>query len=206
MKPIIIGIAGGSCSCKTTLARRVQSALGDDVCTIIAQDNYYIDVRTLCPDGGLPNFDAPSSLEFSLLAKHLGEIKEGRAVDIPTYDFTVHQRTNETLSIIPKPVIIVEGILILTQADIRAQLDHSLFMDCPMETRLERRVARDVAERGRTMESVIAQFYETVEPSQREFVDPSARHVDRVLSQEAYISGGDEIVSELIEQWTGRQI
>jgi len=185
------------------LARKIYDRLGPESCALISQDNYYIDVRKLCPDGGLPNFDAPTSLEWSLLARHLKHLKSGHSVEIPTYDFTLHQRRKETESIQPSKVIIVEGILILNQKDIRAQLDHSVFIECSKDVRLERRARRDVEERGRLLDGVIAQFYETVEPSQAAWVDPSARFADRILAQEDYLRGGDSLVTELIEHWTG---
>jgi len=200
--PIIVGIAGGSCSGKTTLAFNVANALGPHRCAMIAQDSYYIDIRIQCPDGGLPDFDAPEALEFSLLAKHLSALKQGAAVNIPTYDFTVHQRRAKTQRIVPKDIIIIEGILILSQPGIRTQLDHSVFLKCDKEMRLARRIARDVAERGRTEEGVIAQFNETVEPSQIKFVDPSAEFASLVLDQEEYLNGGDDLIAELIDQWT----
>ncbi|NNE59065.1 MAG: uridine kinase [Hellea sp.] len=201
-KPTLIGIAGGSCSGKTTLARNAAKALGPHRCSLIAQDNYYFDVRILCPDGGLPDFDAPTSLEFSLLARHLAALKQGDAVDIPTYDFTVHQRREETVRVEPRPIVILEGILILSQPEIRAQLDHSVFLRCEKHLRLARRIARDVAERGRTEEGVLAQFYETVEPSQTTWVDPSSAHASRVIEQDEYLNGGDDLIKELIAQWT----
>lgn len=204
-RPKIIGIAGGSGSGKTTLARKVFEALGLDQCALIAQDNYYIDVRRLCPDGGLPDFDDPSSLQWPLLADHLRALKSGRSVEIPSYDFTRHYRLETTEHIPPREVIIVEGILILSQPEIRAVLDHSLFIECPRELRLERRFARDVSERGRTERSVFEQFYENVDPSQERWVDPSARFADRVLSQDAYLGGGEKLIRQLIEHWTAPQ-
>ena len=200
--PKIIGIAGGSGSGKTTLAQKVHQALGAQRCAIISQDNYYIDVRKLCPDGGLPDFDDPSTLEWTLLAKHLKALKGGQAVQIPTYDFTRHYRLKATQSVSPKSVIVVEGILILCRPEIRSCLDHSVFIDCPRELRLERRFHRDVTERGRTEQSIFEQFYENVDPSQTRWVDPSARHADRFLSQDEYLSGGDDLVAELIDVWS----
>lgn len=201
--PKIIAIAGGSGSGKTTLAQKVRETLGADQCSIISQDNYYIDVRILCPDGGLPNFDDPSALEWSLMASHLKALKSGASVQIPTYDFTRHYRGSETEIISTKPVIVLEGILILSVPEIRKVLDHSVFIKCERELRLERRFRRDVTERGRTEQSVFEQFYDNVEPSQKQWVDPSARHADRVLSQAEYLSGAKDLIPELIEHWTG---
>lgn len=204
-KSIIIGIAGGSGSGKTTLAQNIQKSLGADSSALICQDNYYIDVRKLCPNGGLPDFDDPSSLEWLLLATHLETLKSGQSVHIPTYDFTRHYRLAETETIAPKSIILIEGILILSQPEIRKVLDHSLFIQCPRDLRLERRFRRDVSERGRTEQSVFEQFYENVEPSQMRWVDPSARYAERVLTQDQYLSGGDKLIAELIEHWTGTQ-
>ena len=184
------------------MAYNIARRLGQDRCALIAQDNYYIDVRILCPDGGLPDFDDPSSLEWPLLAKHLSALKSGETIDMPSYDFTVHQRRAERSRVRPKPVIILEGILILSQDNIREKLDHSLFIQCDREQRLERRFQRDVAERGRTEQSVFKQFYENVDPSQDRWVDPSAHHAGRILSQEEYLSGGENLVTELIDHWT----
>lgn len=201
-KPKIIGIAGGSCSGKTTLAQSLARRLGKDSCALIAQDNYYIDVRILCPNGGLPDFDDPACLEWSLLEKHLKALKSGETIDMPSYDFTRHQRRAERRRVHPKSIILVEGILILSQENIRKELDHSLFIDCDRELRLERRFRRDVAERGRTEQSVFEQFYENVDPSQNRWVDPSALYADRVLTQEEYLDGGENLIRELIEHWT----
>ncbi len=202
IRPKIIGIAGGSGSGKTTLAHKIYSAMGPDRCAIISQDNYYTDVRILCPDGGLPDFDNPSSLDWSLLVDHLFALKKAKTVQIPTYDFARHYRRQETGTIDPRPVIILEGILILAVPEIVATLDHSLFIQCPRELRLERRFRRDVVERGRTEQSVFEQFYENVDPSQKKWVDPSAQHAKIVLSQDEYLSCGDELVQALIQQWT----
>lgn len=184
IKPHIIGVAGGSGSGKTHFAKELQKALGDHHCTILYQDNYYIDQSARFDgDGGSVNFDHPDSLDFSLLAKGLRGLKAGQTVDVPIYDFVTHSRKREVLVSAPKPVILVDGILILHSTEVRAVLDEAIFFDTPEELRFQRRLERDVVERGRTPEGVRKQFELQVRPMHDLFVEPSKSHAHTVIKE-----------------------
>lgn len=174
MVPYIIGVAGGSGSGKTYFARELQKILGDEKCTILYQDNYYIDQsHRFDGDGGSVNFDHPDSLDFDLLAEGLKNLKKGSTIKVPLYDFATHTRKKETIDCHPKKIILVDGILILDSSVVRAQLDEAVFFDTPEELRFKRRLDRDVHERGRTPEGVKKQFELQVKPMHNQFVEPS---------------------------------
>jgi len=180
-KSFIIGVAGGSGSGKTFFAQELKNALGD-CATIVYQDSFYIDQsHRFDHDGGAVNFDHPESLDLELLAKCLNDLKEGRDTKIPVYDFKTHSRGSEEITIKPNKVIIVDGILIFHPNYLREQFDEMVFFDTPEELRFERRLARDVKERGRTPEGVKAQFFGQVKPMHDEFVDPSKRFAHTVV-------------------------
>lgn len=181
-KPLIVGICGGSCSGKTTLAKQLQKAFGGpEQCGLIFQDSYYFDQSSKFKgDGENVNFDHPSSLDFKHMAEHLKALKEGHSVELPIYDFVTHKRKNESLKLDPKPVILVDGTLILSQLEIRSLLDVSIFLDVEEHIRLERRKKRDVTERGRELNGVIKQFQNHVKPMHDEFVQPSANFATRI--------------------------
>lgn len=184
--PIIIGVAGGSGSGKTTAVKYLQEKLGQDECRILYQDSYYIDQSDKFDrDGGAVNFDHPSALEFSLMEKHLGELRDGKTIDVPIYDFPTHTRSTETKSLSPSEYILVDGILIYSQPGVRKCLDHLIFVDACEETRFQRRLERDVRERGRTPEGVHKQFFSQVKPMHDEFVEPSKEHASFVIENES---------------------
>lgn len=181
--PFILGVAGGSGSGKTYFAQAVLDRLGHDRCSIVCQDNFYIDQSHRFDfDGGSVNFDHPDSIDFELLAEKLGEIKKGRDVEIPIYDFVTHKRKSETLSIPPKPMIIVDGILIFHSLKVREIFSDLIFFETPEELRYQRRLERDVRERGRTPEGVQSQFEKQVKPMHDLFVEPSKYHAKTVVS------------------------
>jgi uridine kinase len=181
-KPHIIGVAGGSGSGKTHFAKELQKILGFDHCTILYQDNYYIDQSSKFDgDGGSVNFDHPSSLDFSLLAQGLRELRAGKTIRVPIYDFVTHSRKKETLEGKPTKVILVDGILILHSEEVRAELDEAIFFDTPEELRFQRRLDRDVHERGRTPEGVKRQFELQVRPMHNQFVEPSKNHANTII-------------------------
>lgn len=181
-KPYIVGVSGGSGSGKTYFARELQKMLGDERCTILYQDNYYIDQsKRFDGDGGSVNFDHPSSLDFDLLAKGLSVLKQGQPIKVPLYDFATHTRKVETIDCLPKKIILVDGILILDSAVVRAQLDEAVFFDTPEELRYQRRLERDVHERGRTPEGVKKQFDLQVKPMHDQFVEPSKCHAKTIV-------------------------
>jgi uridine kinase len=179
----IIAVAGGSGSGKTFFAETLTKKLGPDVAGLIYQDNYYIDQSDRFDgDGGSVNFDHPDALDFELMAAQLAELKEGLDIEIPLYDFATHKRRLQTKTQPAKKVIIVDGILILTQPKLRELFDIAIFVETPEEIRFMRRLKRDVLERGRTEEGVKAQFSKQVKPMHDMFVEPSKVYADIVSS------------------------
>jgi len=188
---LVVGIAGGSGSGKTTVAQKLAGAMPPGRCVILDHDAYYRD------QGHLPleeraklNYDHPSSLESTLLAQHLLHLREGRAVEVPIYDFATHTRTAATRRVEPARVIIVEGILVFTEAVLREQLDIKIFVDTDSDIRLIRRIRRDLEQRGRSFQSVRDQYYATVRPMHLEHVEPSKRWADLIVPE-----GGDNKVA-----------
>jgi uridine kinase len=193
---IMIGVAGGSGSGKTTFARRLQAQLGDGFCGIISQDSYYRDMHEYFDrDGGTVNFDHPDAIEFNFLVDQLRMLKGGDDIHVPCYDFATHRRKFESILFICRPVIIVDGILILTQSDLRPLLDFAYFIDTQESLRFQRRLQRDVRERGRTPEGVRDQFFNHVKPMHDLFVEPSRRFADRVISGERSF---DPVIDEIV--------
>jgi uridine kinase len=199
LRPRILAIAGGSCSGKTTLSDQLFSALGPDSSTIIRTDNYYrADLVEGSGDAPL-NFDLPDALDFELLHANLLELKEGRVVEAPLWDFVTHSRQPETIRFEPKPVVIVEGIFALYARPLHELYYHSCFIECPEDIRLERRIVRDIAERGRTECSVREQFAAQVAPMHNHFVEPTKYMAQRIISQSEYCSNVHYIVGQLIK-------
>jgi uridine kinase len=182
--PIVIGVAGGSGSGKTTVVRRIVDSLGADRATVLEHDRYYRDRNDLRFEERVAlNYDHPDSLETDLLVSQLLELKQGRSVDVPTYDFAryVRQATREVAH--SRRVIIVEGILIFADAALRRLMDIKVFVDTDDDTRFIRRLQRDISERGRTVQSVIDHYLGTVKPMHLEFVEPSKRYADIIVPQ-----------------------
>jgi len=174
----VLGLAGGSGAGKTTLVDGLTSRLGGDA-SVLWFDEYYHDLAHLPPEQrAVVNFDHPDSLDEVLLVEHLDGLLAGRPVDVPVYDFATHTRTGRTRRVDPRPVVVVDGILVLAVPAVRERLDLAVFVDAPVEVRLARRMDRDVRERGRTVASVRAQFEATVAPMHDAFVGPSAEHAD----------------------------
>jgi uridine kinase len=184
MQPITVGVAGGSGSGKTTVVEAIVRHLGADRVAVIQHDSYYRD-RSDIPthQRDTINYDHPDALETSLLASHLERLRRGETVKIPAYDFSTHTRKRTTTIVEPKTVIVVEGILILADEDLRRLLDVKVFVDTEADLRILRRIRRDIAERGRTLESVVEQYLETVRPMHLEFVEPSKRHADVIIPE-----------------------
>lgn len=183
MKTYVIGVAGGSGSGKTFFAETLAKKLGRDTAFVLYQDSYYIDQsEKFDHDGGSVNFDHPEALDFELLANHLEQLKSGQEIEIPIYDFASHTRKQEVVKQEPKKVVIVDGILILSQEKVRTLFDKSIFVHTPEDIRYQRRLTRDVQERGRTPEGVKAQFDSQVKPMHDLFVEPSKTHADVVSS------------------------
>lgn len=182
---LVIGVAGGSGSGKTTFTRMLQVHLGERFCGILHQDNYYRDLHQFFDrDGGAVNFDHPDSIEFELMIRHVRDLKSGQSIEVPRYDFATHRRLYETIHFPFKPVILVDGILLFTQSELRDLFDFSFFIDTDEDLRFSRRLYRDVRERGRTEEGVREQFIRHVKPMHDTFVEPSKRFADRIISGE----------------------
>jgi len=174
MSVLIVGVAGGSGSGKTTFASRLQERVGKENCSVLGQDSYYIDQsKKFDHDGGSVNFDHPHSLDFDLMGEHLQQLKSGHEIQVPIYDFATHSRSEKAISMKPSKIVFVDGILIFSQPQVVKHLDHMLYIDCPEDLRFSRRLNRDVKERGRTEEGVRNQFYKQVKPMHDEFVEPS---------------------------------
>ena len=187
---LVIGIAGGTGSGKTTLMKNIITRFGD-VVTVLSHDNYYYRHDDLSYEERCKiNYDEPAALETDLMARHLDKLRRGEAIDCPVYDFTQHNRSNETTHIVPKKVIIVEGILIFENEELRNLMDIRIFVDTDADVRLCRRIKRDVNKRGRTLESVLAQYQETVKPMHEKYVEPSKKYADIVVPE-----GGKNLVA-----------
>ncbi|MEO8216990.1 MAG: uridine kinase [Acidobacteriota bacterium] len=182
--PIFVGIAGGTGSGKTTVARSIYDRVGRDRIEWISHDSYYRDFHALDAEGrALVNFDHPDSLETELLVSHIDALVRGESVDIPIYEFTTHRRGAEKQRVEPRRIIIVEGILVLAEVEIRKRIDIKLFVDTPPDIRFLRRVLRDTQMRGRSLESVVHQYLATVRPMHEEFVEPSKRYADLIIPE-----------------------
>jgi uridine kinase len=181
---IVIGVAGGTGSGKTTVSSAILDRVGRDEIAYLQHDSYYRDRSFLPPEERAnANFDHPHALESELLAQHLRALKAGHAVDVPLYDFTTHTRRHETVRVEPRKVILVEGILIFAEKALRELMDIKVFVDTDADVRFIRRLQRDISERGRTVESVIRQYTETVRPMHLEFVEPSKRYADIIVPE-----------------------
>ena len=180
---LVIGIAGGSGSGKTTLMKNLVERFGDSV-TVLSHDNYYRRHDELTYEQrSLINYDEPAAFETDLMAAHLDSLRQGQAIECPVYDYTAHNRSNETVRIEPKPVIIVEGILIFADEALRGLMDIRIFVDTDADVRLCRRIKRDVNKRGRTLESVLTQYQQTVKPMHEKYVEPSKKYANLVVPE-----------------------
>ena len=180
--PIIIGVAGGSGSGKTTVINRIVETIGEDNLVCLQHDAYYRDLKHLSfEERSQQNFDHPSSLETELLIRHLEALKEGYQIEAPIYDFTQHVRKEETRLVEPRKIILVDGILIFSEKKLRKQLDIKIFVDTDDDVRLVRRIRRDILERERSIESVLNQYEQYVRPMHLEFVEPSKRYADIII-------------------------
>ena len=182
--PLVIGIAGGSGSGKTTVAQALMERVGARHVAFLPHDAYYRDFGHLPPEERAAiNYDHPDSLETSLLVEHIRALQRGQAVERPVYDFTRHARAARTVRVEPRPIILVEGILIFAEPDLRRLFDIKIYVDTDADIRFIRRLLRDVEERGRTVESVIRQYMTTVRPMHLEFVEPSKRYADIIVPE-----------------------
>ncbi|HEX2758231.1 MAG TPA: uridine kinase [Thermoanaerobaculia bacterium] len=191
MTPFLIGIAGGTGSGKTTVANAIVKRVGEERIAILSHDSYYRDFVDLPKDIlERQNFDHPDSLESELLVRHLKALKQGMVVETPIYDFKLHCRAAESRRVEPRKVILVDGILIYAEPELRKLFDVKIYVDTDADIRLIRRLKRDIAERGRSVESVVAQYESTVRPMHMEFVEPSKRYADLIVPE-----GGENMVA-----------
>ena len=189
-KILVIGIAGGTGSGKTTLMKNLISTFSGSV-TLLSHDNYYRRHDELTYEERCKlNYDEPAALETDLMARHLDSLRHGEAIDCPVYDFTVHNRSDETIRINPEKVIIVEGILIFENKELRDLMDIRIFVDTDADVRLCRRIKRDVRDRGRSLESVLEQYQNTVKPMHEQYVEPSKKFADIIVPE-----GGKNLVA-----------
>lgn len=190
MQTMIIGVAGGTGSGKTTITRRLIKELGDNI-SVVNHDNYYKAHDELTYEQRTHlNYDHPDAFETELMIEDLKKLKSGESIFCPVYDFTVHNRSNDTVEVKPNPVVIVEGILILQNPELVSMLDIKIFVDTDADVRIIRRILRDVKSRGRSLDSVTTQYLETVKPMHEQFVEPSKRNADIIV-----LEGGHNIVA-----------
>jgi len=195
MRPIVIAVAGGTGSGKTTVAREILERVGTQHIAYIPHDAYYRDLSHLTPqERAQVNFDHPDSLETELLVEHLKKLRAGQSVEIPVYDFTTHTRTSHTRRVEPAPVVLVEGILVFAAPELRRLFDVKIYVDTDADVRFIRRLQRDIQERGRTVESVCEQYLSTVRPMHLEFVEPSKRYANIIIPE----GGFNEVAIEMV--------
>lgn len=203
MEPIVIGIAGGTGSGKTTLTRRLKEQFGSHEVCVLNHDNYYKRHDDMpYEDRCLLNYDHPDALDTDLMIEHLKQLRAGHAINCPTYDHTIHNRSAETLHIEPAPVILVEGILIFTSPELCDLMDIKVFVDTDADVRILRRIIRDVKKRGRTLDSVVEQYLTTVKPMHEQFVEPSKRKADIIIPE----GGKNDVALEMLIQRVTAQL
>lgn len=201
----VIGICGGTGSGKTTVARAILQSVGATEVAFLQQDSYYRNLADMPLDfRHRANFDHPDAIDNDLLLEHVRALKDGRVVDLPVYDFRTHTRSAETVRAEPKPIIIVEGILVFADPRLLAEMDVKIFVDTPDDIRFIRRLQRDVAERGRTVESVIEQYMATVRPMHLQFVEPSKRYADIIIPEGGHNLVGIDLISSRLRELLAR--
>lgn len=206
-RPVIIGIAGGSGSGKTTVIRKIMEALDAASVAVIEHDAYYKDLRHLSAEERQRiNFDHPDSLETSLLLAHIQQLLAGQSIEKPTYDYNRHTRNEETIHITPRPIIIVDGILVLAESALADLMDIKIFVDTDGDVRLLRRIRRDIEERGRSIENILTQYERTVRPMYIQFVEPSKRRADVIIPRGGHNQVAIEMVVARINMLLGQMV
>lgn len=201
MEPLIIGVAGGSGSGKTTVVRHIIDNIGEENIVLLQHDSYYRDLKHLpFEERTEQNFDHPSSLETELMIRHINALKEGYHVEVPIYDFTKHIRKEETNVVYPKKVVLVDGILIFSEKGLRKKMDIKLYVDTDDDIRLLRRIRRDILERDRHLENVLKQYENYVRPMHHEFVEPSKRYADIIIPRGGENQVALQMVNALIQE------
>lgn len=198
---LIIGIAGGTGSGKTTVVHQIMNELPDTEVGVISQDSYYKETHNLSFDErALINFDHPRAIDFELLVKHLKALKGGETIDQPVYSFIQHNRTDDTVSTHPRKVMIVEGILILTNPELRDLFDVKVFVHADSDERLIRRLKRDISERGRDIDEVLTRYQNTLKPMHEQFIEPSKAFADIIIPNDKYNTVAIDVVRAVINQ------
>ena len=202
----IIGIAGGTGSGKTTVVRKIVEALPPNYVAVVPQDSYYNDTTHMTDEERKAiNFDHPDAFDWRLLIKQIGELKEGRAIEQPTYSYILSNRLPETVHVEPKPVIIVEGIMALVNRKLRDMMDLKIYVDCDSDVRLIRNIQRDIVERGRTVDMVVNRYLEVLKPMHEQFIEPSKRYANIIIPEGGHNKPGIDIVCKYIERLCGME-
>jgi len=197
-QPFIIGVAGGSGSGKSTVSRQVLSTFGTEMVSVVMQDDYYCDQTHLSPElRTQQNYDHPQAFEWSLLVQHVQALRRGESIDMPEYDFTLHNRSDRTILVKPAPVIVIEGLFALYDPALCDMMSLKIFVDTASDIRFIRRMQRDITERGRSVESVISQYLDTVRPMHKQFIEPTKRNADVIIPHGANNPAVDMITTKV---------
>ena len=198
-KPFVIGVAGGSGSGKSTVTREVLASIGSDMAAVVMQDDYYCDQTHLSPEARRKtNYDHPQAFDWPLMVQHVQALLRGETIEMPTYDFAKDNRASQTITVKPAPVIVIEGLFALFDAELCKMMSLKIFVDTAADVRFIRRLQRDMAERGRSAESVINQYMETVRPMHKQFIEPTKRNADVILPHGANGPAVDIITTKVI--------
>lgn len=196
--PFVIGVAGGSGSGKSTVTQQVLASFGAELVSVVMQDDYYCDQSDLTPEERRKqNYDHPHAFDWPLLVQHVQSLSNGEAIEMPEYDFTIDNRSNTTIPVKPAPVIVIEGLFALYDEDLRNMMSLKIFVDTASDVRFIRRMQRDIAERGRSVESVVGQYLGTVRPMHKQFIEPTKRHADVILPHGANGPAVDMITAKV---------
>lgn len=197
-QPFVIGVAGGSGSGKSTVTREVLASIGPEMAAVVMQDDYYLDQSALSFDARCnTNYDHPQAFDWPLMMQQVQTLCRGEPIEMPLYDFTLHNRSAKTITVRPSPVIVIEGLFALYNAELRKLMSLKVFVDTAADVRFIRRLQRDISERGRSTESVIHQYLETVRPMHKQFIEPTKRHADLILPHGANAAAVDIITTKV---------